>query len=655
MPWPIVHKKSMSYITGSVARAVAKKHVGGACCVLSCMGVVCCIVVLICLGLGIYFIYQPCSTQADCVTRDPCAIASCDGRCTYHRKENCCVEDVDCGEGGCQYSFCDPIQHVCRSHPAVNGTECSLSDMCTVDTSCQQGHCVGKTLTCSFNNPCRTGQCVHSIGCVNSDKPNGYTCNDNNPCTAEDACWNGMCAMGVAKDCSHLDSACTVGACDVTTGGCVAIPRNDGDTCDDGRLCTVQDVCANGVCAGTQNTCFDNNPCTVERCDESLGCVTDHTDLNETCIPGCLVHEDCPFNYYCYDGTCIQTQFLDNQQLRMIGYELEACSSETYRLKLHIVLDTASFVFLNEARYRVVTQTSDITPDPSFSELGFGDLITNLASNEFGYDSARTSFTMATDCVLGESNCESIFVNREFRFTSKVHDCIDISATPTGCIDPNHIIGSSLYLSISSCSMFPGTAQVIYPYSAGLLRYNGQTYSDESLSQVSYQDEYGYVGITTDIYPLENTLAVITDLRICQPNLGHHLGPCVYGNNETNCPNQGCHNWGVDSPILWEVDLVANQEVTALALSNTFLASGCYPNADYDASEETQCTWTKCTRLGIDDNFMFKFYPLFERTSEGHIFVFDIKYHYVYCGMYNSTRRLHDTNDKYALSAMRFV
>ena len=53
----------------------------------------------------------------------------------------------------------------------------------------------------------------------------GYSCNDNNTCTSEDECYNGMCALGYSKDCTHLNDDCSIGACDVNTGNCIALNR----------------------------------------------------------------------------------------------------------------------------------------------------------------------------------------------------------------------------------------------------------------------------------------------------------------------------------------------------------------------------------------------------------------------------------------------
>ena len=58
----------------------------------------------------------------------------------------------------------------------------------------------------------------------------------------------------------------------VTASGCVGQPN--GTLCTDGSACTQIDSCRGGVCVGSSPLiCDDNNPCTADRCDVTLGCV----------------------------------------------------------------------------------------------------------------------------------------------------------------------------------------------------------------------------------------------------------------------------------------------------------------------------------------------------------------------------------------------
>lgn len=601
-------------------------------------GGVCIFLFLVTIILFFMFFSRPCTNDIQCQMDNPCSLDSCKGGwCTHDKIEECCVVDNDCGEAECYQSFCDSFRHVCQTIPKMNGSTCHTGNSCEIDQTCQSGRCMGKTLTCDLSNQCRTGQCKGGIGCVFHNEPNGISCDDSNPCTSSDECYNGMCAVGYSKDCSHVNDECSIGACDVTTGNCISLSRNEGMPCDDGAPCTENDVCVAGSCQGVEKSCNDNNPCTIDACHEDIGCMVQHQDYGETCIPGCAENFHCPEDYNCFDGTCIKTQFIENQHIRMIGYEIDDCPSPTdKKLDLHFVLDTERFEIGNEQRYRIVKSVSDITPHPQYSELGFGNDVSNIGHSDFGNGMARTSFTISTECHrFDETNCAFLFTNREFRFASKVYDCIGIDgAQPSDCIDPMHVIWSSISISISSCSMFPGHVNTDVSRGNAVVYYDSQYYRGGlNTFQIKANDQFGWLGIETTLYNRDDAYSVITDMKICQANGDHYLRQCVDGSNHSACYNTGCFNWDpLDSPLTYEVDLVVDGEVTAIARSPTFLASGCYENDDYDASNDAICTWDKCDSLGMDDNFKFKFRPLSELNTLDNIFIFDVRFKYVFCG-----------------------
>ncbi len=236
-------------------------------------------------------------------------------------------------------------------------------------------------------------------GCVFENNQDGIDCDDNNPCTIQDKCYNGICAA-VPKDCSHLDSVCSIGACDVVSGSCLSIARNEGLECDDGLTCTIHDTCSNGVCIGEDNLCFDNNPCTINSCSEELGCLITYTVENEQCIQGVQQTMNAPYRIYVTMVHALKRQ-PTTQHIAMIGYEIEECTNATYsRLVQHFVLDTQEIIFNGETRYRIVKDTSEIVINNAFAPLGFGDDIINLAYNHFGNGIARTTFSIATECQV---------------------------------------------------------------------------------------------------------------------------------------------------------------------------------------------------------------------------------------------------------------
>jgi hypothetical protein len=70
---------------------------------------------------------------------------------------------------------------------------------------------------------------------------------------------------------------CTDGAC--IQGECVYSPVNGGE-CDDGKACTVDDLCDDGICQGVPLDCEDGLPCTLDSCLEGA-CVTEVDEAKE--------------------------------------------------------------------------------------------------------------------------------------------------------------------------------------------------------------------------------------------------------------------------------------------------------------------------------------------------------------------------------------
>ncbi len=92
---------------------------------------------------------------------------------------------------------------------------------------------------------------------------------------------------------------CTEDKCDPSQGKCVYAPLS-GAPCDDGNKCTEGDHCESGKCvAGMQKNCDDNNPCTDDICDPNTGKCT-HVNNHAKCEDG----NPCTVNDYCESGQC---------------------------------------------------------------------------------------------------------------------------------------------------------------------------------------------------------------------------------------------------------------------------------------------------------------------------------------------------------------
>lgn len=144
--------------------------------------------------------------------------------------------DVDCGGPTCPP--CGPGQKCsgpwdCLGDLCVDNL-CGLPPQCRVAADCPAELC---------RQPlCDGGQCVYL-------ELDGDTCDDGDPCTDGDLCFAGKCS-GVLRDCGGFDGPCQHGFCNPTSGNCAVEFANEGEPCEDGLACTVDDFCAQGQCVG---------------------------------------------------------------------------------------------------------------------------------------------------------------------------------------------------------------------------------------------------------------------------------------------------------------------------------------------------------------------------------------------------------------------
>jgi len=166
---------------------------------------------------------------------------------------------------------------------------------------------------CDDSNPCTTDVCVNpgttQAYCQNTAVADGTTCDDGKWCTVNDVCTAGVCS-GAARDCSDT-VACTVDSCDETNDTCVNTPDNS--YCDDGVYCNGAESCdaTLGCQAGTPVVCDDGNECTTDSCNENIK-ACEYTNLpdNTACTGGVCCSgicqaglTECPTAVKCWSGT----------------------------------------------------------------------------------------------------------------------------------------------------------------------------------------------------------------------------------------------------------------------------------------------------------------------------------------------------------------
>ena len=266
---------------------------------------------------------------------DPCQVALCDpdtGECGAATAEDdtacddgdlCTLQttcqggvctptagmEVECAAPECAVAACNPGTGQCETTVLDNGASCDDGDACTSQDKCTDGVCDGQVKQCVANNPCKTSTCNPDTGqCVVGSIPPGGDCDDDDPCTFGETCSDGQC-VGAAIDCSAESDPCHDGVCDPVLG-CTAVPKGDGDPCDDGLLCTVDDTCVGGVCeAGPDVDCSElAGPCANAFCDEADGqCAVAPKSEGAVCDDDNL----CTTTATCQAGFCTGTDGVD--------------------------------------------------------------------------------------------------------------------------------------------------------------------------------------------------------------------------------------------------------------------------------------------------------------------------------------------------------
>lgn len=188
-----------------------------------------------------------------------------------------------------QCRFCVPEESQTDFTP-VAGTPCDDRNACTAPDTCDKNaKCIpGKAVNCNDHNICTSEKCDHIKGCVYT--PFQAACDDHSVCTTGDHCENGKCTGSPVQ--TDDGNPCTLDGCDPKNG--VFHTNIDGEICDDGFACTMNDQCKHGHCQGVANTCDDKDPCTRDICNETAGGC-----LHEWQYGACDDHNKCTMASFC--------------------------------------------------------------------------------------------------------------------------------------------------------------------------------------------------------------------------------------------------------------------------------------------------------------------------------------------------------------------
>ena len=231
-----------------------------------------------------------CQTTEDCATYEDGDLCNGTMMCD---KGDCLVDPdtiVDCTGmqvAACKIGYCEPGSGECKTKNAENGTSCDDADACTIDDLCKSGACAGDMLDPDDGNECTADSCDPAAGVQNTPVDNGTECNDGDLCTLDDMCTDGTCVGTENPDC----------ACEAD---------EDCNTFEDGDPCNGTLVCTAGACVVDEDTIVvcgaTGSDCTTNLCNPSTGECEAGTTLNGTpCEDGNLCTE---FDY-CANGACV--------------------------------------------------------------------------------------------------------------------------------------------------------------------------------------------------------------------------------------------------------------------------------------------------------------------------------------------------------------
>ena len=182
--------------------------------------------------------------------------------------------DIDCSglTGPCAVGQCDEGSNTCTADPRNEGVGCDDGQACTTSDSCRSGQCTGDAKNCSDGVDCTIDVCTEPSGdCANT--VDHSFCDDGSFCNGDELCdASGGCQLGGGRDCTSLDTFCSLGICDDISDACFSSARNTGMPCEDDNSCTENEMCALGVCSGDVifgcGQCGDSTVEGDEECDD---------------------------------------------------------------------------------------------------------------------------------------------------------------------------------------------------------------------------------------------------------------------------------------------------------------------------------------------------------------------------------------------------
>ena len=140
---------------------------------------------------------------------------------------------------------------------------CDDGNACTIDDRCDSGgHCSGTVRSCDDGHDCTADSCDPVQGCSHSIL-DGF-------CFIENTCYEDG---HIRADRPCQECSCKEDATDWTA--------DDSNACPGDGVCTLSADCRKGLCVRRSLDCNDGIDCTIDSCDNDIGCI--HTATDSAC------------------------------------------------------------------------------------------------------------------------------------------------------------------------------------------------------------------------------------------------------------------------------------------------------------------------------------------------------------------------------------
>ena len=306
----------------------------------------------------------------DCSDSIDCTLDSCD------EANDACLHTPDhtlCANAG---EVCDPDQGGCVESSCSEDAECDDGFFCNGAETCDNGACVAATaVACDDGIACTVDSCDEDSdacqaladdslceqdqecdpdqgGCVDLGCTQDTECDDGLYCNGQETCDNGDCLAGTAivcddsidctvDSCDEANDACRYAAdhslcnqgelCDPDQAGCVTVPCEEDNECDDGLYCNGQEICEGSTCAGGEAVvCDDSVECTLDACNEDSD-ACESTPDDAACSDGtfCNGAETCDPVNGCQLGNAVDCDDQVDCTLDVCDEEADACVNTT--------------------------------------------------------------------------------------------------------------------------------------------------------------------------------------------------------------------------------------------------------------------------------------------------------------------------------------